>query len=311
MTFKYPTMLWAFVAVPVVLIAYFSWQRRRVTYHRAWASDAMAPNVMPRAAGQRRHVPPLLYLLGLVSLLVALARPEAALALQREEGTVVVVMDSSNSMLAEDIVPNRLEAGRRAAIRLLVGLPGKFRVGVVAFSGRAQILSRPTVDRAAVERALDGIGTASGTAIGEGLAKALTMVPETPPNEGPPLAVVLLSDGNNTTGARGPLEIARTAGRLNIPIHAVTLGDPGAPAAARGEPRPPSERTLEAIARLTAGRLFSATSSGDLEQIYADIGTTVSTARELQEITVVFVGAAAALLLAAAGISVIWFRRVP
>jgi len=91
----------------------------------------------------------------------------------------------------------------------------------------------------------------------------------------------------------------------------VTLGDPGAPAAARGEPRPPSERTLEAIARLTAGRLFSATSSGDLEQIYADIGTTVSTARELQEITVVFVGAAAALLLAAAGISVIWFRRVP
>lgn len=304
-------MLWAFLAVPVALIAYLDWQRRRLSYRRTWASDAMSPNVMPRPVGARRHVPPALYLLGLASLLVALARPEAALAVQRKEGIVVVVMDSSNSMLAEDMEPNRLEAGRRAAARLLDGLPAKYRVGVVAFAGRAQVLSRPTVDRVALKRALDGIRTASGTAIGEGLAKALAMRPDEAPLDGPPLAVVLLSDGNNTTGAHQPQEVARQAERLEIPIHAVTLGDPAAPPGAPGEPRPPDERTLEAIAEATEGRLFSATTSGDLAQIYADIGTTISTVREPQEITVMFVGAAAALLLAAAGLSVIWFRRLP
>ena len=311
MTFHYPAVFWTFVLVPVTLIAYAYWQRRRLTYRRAWTSDDMMPNVMQHRAGLRRHIPPLLYLLGLVSLLVAMARPEAVLALQRREGTVVVVMDSSNSMLAEDMEPNRLEAGRRAAIRLLDGLPENFRVGVVAFAGRAQVLSRPTVDRRALQRALREIRTASGTAIGDGLAAALAMRPQTPPLDGPPLAVVLLSDGNNTTGARGPIEIARRATRLEIPIHAVILGDPGAPAGARGDPRPPSARTLEAIAEATQGRLFSAASSGDLEQIYSDIGTTVSTVREQQEITVFFVGAAAALLLTAAGLSVLWFRRLP
>lgn len=311
MSFRWPVMLWALLTVPVAFTGYLAWQRRRLAYRRTWVSDAMGPNVMRRRAGPRRHVPPALYLLGLAALLAALARPEAALAVQREEGVVVVVMDSSNSMLAEDIEPNRLEAGRRAAARLLDGLPAKFRVGVVSFAGRARILSRPTVDRPAVERALDGIRTASGTAIGDGLSKALTMRPEEPPVDGPPLAVVLLSDGNNTTGAHGPQEVARRAKRLGIPVHAVTLGDPAGPPGAPGGPRPPSERTLKAIAETTRGRLFSAGSSGDLAQIYADIGTTVSTVRESHEITVVFVGAAAALLLAAAGLSVFWFRRLP
>lgn len=311
MSFQWPAMLWAFLAVPVAAIAYLGWQRRRLYYRRAWASDAMSPNAMQRPPGRWRHVPPVLYLLGLMSLLVALARPEAALAVQREEGIVVVVMDSSNSMLARDVEPNRLEAGRRAAVRLLAELPARYRVGVVAFAGRAQVLSRPTVDRAALERALNEIKTASGTAIGEGLAKALAMRPDEPPREGPPLAVVLLSDGNNTTGARGPQEIARRARRLEIPIHAVTLGDPATPPGPQGQPRPPSESTLEAIAEATEGRMFSATSSGGLAQIYADIGTTISTVREPQELTVMFVGAAAAFLLAGAGLSVIWFRRLP
>ena len=311
MSFQWPAMLWAFPAVPAAAIAYLAWQRRRLYYRRTWASDAMSSNVMQRPAGSWRHVPPALYLLGLVSLLVALARPEAALAVQREEGTVVVVMDSSNSMLAGDVEPNRLEAGRRAAVRLLDELPAKFRVGVVAFAGRAQVLSRPTVDRVALKRALDAVKTASGTAIGEGLAKALAMRPDEPPLEGPPLAVVLLSDGNNTTGARGPQEVARRARRLEIPIHAVTLGDPAAPPGAQGGPRPPSERTLGAIAQATEGRLFSATTSGGLAEIYADIGTTISTVREAQEITVMFVGAGAAFLLATAGLSVIWFGRLP
>lgn len=310
MSFQLPAMLWGLVAVPVVLAAYLAWQRRRVAYRRAWATEAMVPNVVQRP-GPWRHIPPALYLLGLASLLVGLARPEAALAVQRKEGIVVVAMDSSNSMLADDIRPNRLEAGRRAAERLLDGLPSRFRVGVVAFAGRAQILSQPTTDHAAVRRALGRLRTGPGTAIGDGLAKALTMRPEREPHDGPPLAVVLLSDGNNTTGERQPQAVAGQAQRLGIPIHAVTLGNSDAPPGAQGGPRPPSEKTLRAIAEATRGRLFSASSGDDLGQIYADIGTTISTVRAPQEITVVFVGAAAALLLAAAGLSVIWFHRLP
>ena len=311
MRFQLPAMLWGLVAVPVALCAYLVWQRRRVAYRRAWATDAMGPNVVRRPAGWWRHVPPALYLLGLAALVVGLARPEAALAVQREEGIVVMAMDSSNSMLADDIRPNRLEAGRRAARRLVEGLPARFRVGVVAFSGRAQILSRPTVDRVAIGLALDGLRTGSGTAIGDGLAKALTMRPAAEPRDGAPLALVLLSDGNNTTGVTDPHEVARRAKRLGIPIHAVTLGNPAASRGATGGPRPPDEATLAAIAEATEGRLFAATSQGDLARIYADIGTTIATVREQQEITVMFVGAAAALLLAAAGLSVVWFRRLP
>lgn len=312
MTFQSPPLLWGLLLVPLAAAAYLLYERRRAAYARRWATPHMLPIAATTGPGWRRHVPPLLILLTLATLIVALARPEAALSVPRERATVVLVMDSSRSMRSTDVKPERLAAARRAAETLVDKLPPKFRIAVVGFSRRAQTLTAPTTDRVAVRRALGSLRVGPGTAIGSGLARGLELSGRAgrgDPATRAPAVLLLLSDGNNTTGVE-PSSAARRARELGVAVHAVALGAP-AGTATSGGPRPPDFEALRTIAGATRGTFSAAPTAEGLETVYRDLGTRIGTVLERREVTVAFVGASLLLFAAAGALSLLWFRAAP
>src|SRR5689334_12565098 len=132
MSFASPYLLAALVLVPALLVAYVIVQRRRVKYALRFTNLPLLTNVVDRAPRWRRHVPPLLVLTALAALIVAVARPQIAVAVPKKEGTVILALDRSGSMLATDVSPTRMAAARAAATTFIKGLPSSFKVGIVS-----------------------------------------------------------------------------------------------------------------------------------------------------------------------------------
>ena len=303
-SFEWPSVLWAMLAVPLVLVALFLFQARRAARAEAFATPHMMSNVVPESPRWRRYIPLIFYALGALALILAVARPQRAMSVHRERATVVLAIDSSRSMEATDVPPTRLEAARRAAQSFLDELPSRFQVGVVSFARRAQILSRPTVDRVALRSALDALEPKLGTAIGDGLSAAFDFRPE---GRNVPLVVVLLSDGNNTTGV-DPLLAAERARDMNVKVFTVVFGGD---ASATQSGQAPDGQTLQQVAEVSGGVFFSAPTAADLDAVYEDLGSSIGLVREKREVTTAFVGAGAILLLLGGGASALWFNRLP
>ena len=303
MSFREPLLLAGLVLVPLSLLAYWVAQRRR----RRYAIRYPAVDVLAGVAGgaRGRHLPALLALLSLVALGIALGRPERTVAVEQRQGTVMLVHDTSGSMQATDVKPDRLSAAREAARTLVRSLPEEFRLGVISFNTRAEQLSEPTTDRSQVLRTLDGLKIQGATAMGDGLRLGVNAIrtPVTGTDGRPrrlPGAIVLLSDGASTKG-EDPRRVAAEAKRLKIPIYAVALGTQnGTLRRPDGSttPVPPDIVTLETIARTTGGRFFTAPTARDLEAVYANLGRGLATRKEKREITAAFAGGGLALLLA-------------
>jgi Ca-activated chloride channel family protein len=303
MTFREPLLLAGLVLVPLALLAYVVAQRRR----RRYAIRYPAVDVLARVAGKARgrHLPALLALLSLAALGIALGRPERTIAVEQRQGTVMLVHDTSGSMQATDVEPDRLSAARDAARTLVRSLPEEFRLGVISFNTTVEELSEPTTDRGQVLRALDNLKVRGGTAMGDGLALGIRAIrtPVTDTDGRPqvlPGAIVLLSDGASTTGA-DPLTVAQEAKKYKIPIYTVALGTPNGTLTqpdGSSSPVPPDTVTLRTIARTTGGRSFTAPSAQQLEAVYANLGRGLATRKEKQEVTAAFAGGALALLLA-------------
>jgi Ca-activated chloride channel family protein len=269
-----------------------------------------------------RHLPALLGLLALAALLVALARPERTVAAKREEATVIMVTDTSGSMLADDVRPDRLTAAREAARTLTRQVPEDFRLGLVKFGSRAEQVVDPTTDRAQMELALRQLTVAGGTAMGDGLQLGLEAA-QTPIPDGLggtrrlPTAIVLLSDGASTRGA-DPIDIAQQAKREEIRIYTVALGTEGGTlqtqrpdGTTRSEPVPPDTLTLQEIARETGGRYFNAPDADQLEAVYSGLATRFATVQEKQEMTATFAGGGLVLLLGGLAFSLLRGGRLP
>jgi Ca-activated chloride channel homolog len=304
--FKSPILLWSLLVIPAALALYVVAEQRRRRATQSFASPAMIPNVVPRPPRWRRHLPIGLYLVAGAAMLLALARPQADFTRLGDRGAVALVMDTSSSMRGTDVSPTRLEAAKRAVRAFLDTLPSRFEVGLISFAGKARLLSLPTRDRAALESALDRLELRQGTAIGEGIQRALEARRQFEGNP-PPTAIVLLSDGINTVGA-DPGEAARAAADAGVTIHAIMLGNPGTDA---GGPPPPDAAALRSISEVSGGRFLSASSGEGLETIYGDLATSLFTTTEPREITAAFAGAAALLLIVGAGASLAWFNRFP
>lgn len=302
-SFESPSALWVLAALPLLLVAYLVFQTRRNRRAEPFATAPMMPNVVPASPRWRRYVPLALYLLGLAVLILAVARPQRAMSVPRERATVVLAIDSSRSMEAVDVPPTRIEAARSAARSFLDDLPSKFQVGIVSFARRARILSRPTVDRVALGFALDSLETKPGTAIGDGIMSALDSRPE---GRDVPLVVVLLSDGDNTTGT-DPLEAAERAAGMNVKVFTIAFGGD---APGTGVP-PPDDGTLRQVAEATGASFFDAPTAADLHDVYKDLGSSITIVREKREVTTSFIGAGAILLLLGGGASALWFNRLP
>jgi Ca-activated chloride channel family protein len=270
-------------------------------------------------------VPAALTLLALSALVVGMARPQIAVAVPREQTTVILAMDSSGSMTATDVQPTRMAAAREAASSFVEGLPEGFQVGVVSFSNEADVVVPPTADREEALAALGSLQADNGTALGDAIARSvdlgLTTLGEeetTANDEETPLVVLLLSDGANTTGDYEPLEAAQKAADAGVPVYTVALGTdegtvqgPDGYGGLRTIRVPPDPQTLAAVAEQTGGTFFEAADEDALHSVYDEIGSQVGVEKEQRELTVVFTAAGAALLLIGAALSTMWFARIP
>jgi Ca-activated chloride channel homolog len=333
MTFATPLALLALPLIPLTILALVLARRRRIRYAiRYPALDVLAGVVERERRG--RWIPAALLLLALTALLLGAAKPMARVPVPRDEATVMLVIDVSGSMNADDVEPTRMEAAQRAAARFLDRLPDRFKVGLVTFSAEAETLVPPTTDREAVRAALAMLTANGGTAMGDGLARALDVIeaarqqagagsaPPTTADPGgsgsgsaqpgtgqppvPPAVTLLLSDGANSAGG-DPFVQAERARALRVPVYTIALGtaggvlrQPNAFGGTRIQPVPPDPETLARIAETSNGRFFEAPTSQNLTAVYESLGSRIGFRLEEREVTVAFT-AAGLLLLAAAG----------
>lgn len=314
MTFQWPWLLIGLVLIPFLLIVYLVMQWRRRKYAVRFTNLALLSEVVGKGPGIRRHIPPVLFLLALTNLLISLARPEAIIRIPKETTSVMVVLDVSGSMQADDLKPTRMDAAKEAAHTLIDALPENMLVGLASFNTGASLNAPLSRDHRMVHQAVDTLYANGGTAIGEGLFIALDQLATRPSDDqgqkGPAL-VVLLSDGASQAG-RSPAQAAERAKNEGIKVYTVGVGQRGAsPMLRSGQRVTLDEQTLQAIAAATEGEYFYAAEASELQKIYADLGSQVSWIEEKTEVTAIFSAIGTVFLIIAGALSLIWFARLP
>ena len=347
MNFVWPEMLWSLLLLPLLVLLYFWLLRKRRRNPVRLASIAVAKAALGKGPGWRRHVPPALLLLAIGCGLVATARPLAVITLPLQQRTIILAMDVSGSMRAADVQPTRLIAAQEAAKAFVNKLPREVRVGVVAFAGTAALVQAPTASREDIVAAIDRFQLQRATATGSGILVSLaTLFPEdgieieeatgqrrmpapldparqkererkenfkpVPPGSYTSAAIIMLTDGQRTTGP-DPIEAAKMAADRGVRVYTVgigtvqgdTIGFEGWSMRVRLD-----EATLKNIAVLTQAEYFYAGTAQDLMKVYESLSSKLVVERKETEISAFFAAAGALLALLGAGLSVWWFGRV-
>lgn len=319
MTFLSAGRLWLLAGVLALVVVYVVMQVRRSKYAVRFTNLPLLEKVAPARPGWRRHLPATLFVVMLALLVVGFAQPAAAVQVPRERATVIIAVDVSPSMGAEDVSPDRLAAARAAAHDFVDLLPAQFNVGLVAFAGNAQVVVAPVTDRAALRTGIDGltIGTVArpGTAIGDAITAALQAVRTVDAQaseEPPPARAVVLSDGANTAGTE-PSAAADQAAAAELPVDTVSVGTPDGYIDEDGTRQqvPVDGDTLREVASRTGGSYHAAATASELREVYADIGSSVGYRTEQQDVSYRFIGLGLLFGLATAGTSLLWFSRLP
>jgi Ca-activated chloride channel family protein len=293
-------------------------QSRRKAFAVKFTNISMLDRVAPRKPGWRRHVPAAIFLLALTALVVGFAEPTREAQVPRERATIILAIDTSLSMMADDVAPSRIEAAKSAASSFLDVLPPKINVGLVLFNGNASVAVSPTTDRDAVRRGISNAQLGERTAIGEAIFTSLDAIKSVPSEEGqepPPARIILMSDGSNTYGRPNDVA-AQAAVDAGVPVSTIGFGtddgsiqDPTTPWVT--VPVPVDRDSLETIANDTQGTYFSAYTEGELRDVYQDIGSSIGYTTEEVDASGIFIGAALVLLLLTSGFSIAWFSRLP
>jgi Ca-activated chloride channel family protein len=327
LSFDRPLALLSLAVLAVLAAGFVTLARRRPRYVVRYPNVDVLRGVSSRVGGMRRYAPLALVTAALALLGVAMAGPHVTRSAPVENATVVLVVDTSRSMLSTDVRPTRLDAAKTAARRFLERAPDKLRVGLVTFSGDVSVGAVPTRDRARVRRSVAEISrwqAGGGTAIGDALARAVELgrsafgetgattgagskVPENA------VSILFLSDGRQNRGLLPPSEGASRAAEAGIPVFTVALGTDrrdGSGGGATGSfggfggfSRVPDRATLRAIAEATDGEYFAARSAAALESAYRRLGSELGHEDRPTEVTALFVGAAAVVLTAAAALA--------
>ena len=347
MVFLWPSLLWLLLILPLLVLLYLWLLRRRKVQALAYPGLALVRQALGSRAQWRRHLPPLLFLLGLAALLLAAARPLAVLKLPSEQQTIILAMDVSGSMRATDVEPDRLTAAQNAAKAFIKELPRHVRVGVVAFAGTAQLAQLPTQSHDDLLKAIDSFQLQRGTATGNGIMVALaTLFPDagidiaalggrqamrllpmdqvtrpepeqktfTPvaPGSYRSAAIIMLTDGQRTTGV-DPMEAAQWAADRGVRVYTVGVGTvQGEVIGFEGWSMRVrlDEDTLKAVALRTNAEYFHAATAQDLRKVYETLSSRISVETKETEVTALMALAGAALMLLAGALSVWWFGRV-
>ena len=318
MTYDEPIRLWFLLGVAALAAIYVLMQRRRQQYAVRFTNMALLDAVAPKKPGWRRHAAAFAFLIAIGTLVVAFARPTHDEKVPRERATVIVAIDTSLSMEADDITPTRIEAVKTAATSFVNQLPAKINLGIVSFDGNARLMVAPTTDRNKAKKAIGSLDLHEGTAIGEAIFTSIDAIKQTvtvdDSGQKIPARIVLMSDGKTTVG-RSNDDATTAAKKAHIPISTIAFGtDHGVitvPESPDPIPVPVDKEALQSIASETGGSFFTAASAKELQQVYTDIGSSIGFDLEPREITTWFVGAALLALLATAGMSLAWFSRLP
>lgn len=335
MTFLWPWMLSSLLLVPAAIVGYV-WLRRRVIH-------GQEPGTMDMGFGQsrwaRRNLPFTLFAGALLVLLIAIARPQIVIALPRLEGTVILAFDVSNSMIANDLQPTRLDAAKVAATRFVDSQPDSIDIGVVAFSDGALILQTPTNKASDILDAIERLDTQGGTAIGDGILTSLGAIAGKPIDLGDAAAggeteapgsssadisaididfygsavVILLTDGENTSPV-DPVEVAELAAKAGVRIHPVGIGSAaGAVVEVDGfnVATTLNEDLLEEIATVSYGTYHAADDAGELADIYSNIDLELSVGGQEMEVTGLLGLVGLLLLISGAVLTTLWYGRLP
>ncbi len=322
MSFDSPLALLGLLVVPIALAGWLLLQRRRTRYALRFTNLDVLGRVADGTSAWRSRAALSLLLAALAVLCVAVARPTLTTVDTQKGATVVLVVDTSRSMMASDVTPTRLGAAKTAIHRFLDRVPRAVRVGLISFSDEPQVIVSPTTDHRRVRNGVDLLTLGGGTAIGDSIARAVEIgrPPGKPARAGakPTTAIVLVSDGSQTRGVLSPLRGARRALRANMPVFTIALGtDNGTVELRTIDERkqiataPPDRATLALIATTTRGGFFEAPSAGRLRSIYGDLGSAVGRVDRRHELTVGFLGAGLILFAAAAVLSGAWLSRLP
>ncbi|MEG3635838.1 VWA domain-containing protein [Micromonospora palythoicola] len=316
MSWESPERLWLLAGVAALVVGYLLRQRRHSRYAVRFTNLRLLDKVAPARPAWRRHVPAGLFIAMLALLVVGFARPTDEVRVPRERATVIVAVDVSRSMLADDVPPDRLLAAREAAREFVADLPAEFNVGLVAFAGSASVVVAPGGDRESVTAGIDqldeGVTGLQGTAIGEAIQAALESIrtlDARAAEDPPPARVVLLSDGANTSG-RDPALAAAEAVQAGVPVDTISFGTPDGRIGG-GQAVPVDGETLRAVAEQAGGGYYEAGSGDELRAAYSDIGSSVGHRLERQDVSARFIGAGLVLALLAAAGSLFWFSRLP
>ena len=249
----------------------------------------------------------------------ALVRQHANLNVPRKEATVVLAVDVSRSMLAQDVHPNRLAAAASTAAAFLTKLPKEYSVAVVGIGTRAFVALPPTTDRTLARDALDSLAPSEGTALGDAVSLSVKLGRRQRTSDGavPPTSVLLISDGARDGGQTAPLRAAGEARAAHIPVSTVLVGTPDGVVVQKlvggfeEQIRvPPSPGTLQQIAKLSGGDFFRASTATALTNVYKKLSTRVGHKTQSREITDAFAAGGALLLIIGGGLSALWFRRL-
>jgi Ca-activated chloride channel homolog len=301
MSFEWPLALLALPALPAAALAYVAY-RRRVARRAVPFSDVDLLVVAARRGRLRQYIPIGLAALALAGFLFALARPQVTRAVPKEQATIMLAIDTSGSMSADDVSPYRLRAAQDAAKRFAEKVPRQYKIGLVSFSGVATSLVTPTTDRAALDSAIETLRADGATAIGEAIFSSLDALRSTQPGVTKlrSARILLLSDGENTTG-RSTDQAARAAVEANVPVATVALGTPDG-ILPNGRPVPPNPQALRALAESTGATSYESRDAESLSAVYDKLGSIVGTEQVLDEVTAWPAGIAA-LLLVLAGVA--------
>jgi Ca-activated chloride channel family protein len=333
MTFTWPLMLFSLLLIPIFILVYVGIQRRRRRIVENLGSMGFVQDASGGRVGRRRHIPAILFLGGLAVLLIALARPNAWVRLPSLERTVILSFDVSGSMAATDVQPTRMEAAKAAAREFVQRQPSNVQIGIVAFSDGGISVQAPTNDQATILASIDRLSPQRGTSVGSGILASLdaialhrgeipvtgdSLTPAPTPTPVPlgtfiPAAIVLLTDGENTTSP-DPLEAALLAARQGVRVYTIGVGSPTGTTLTVNDFTvftQLNEPVLQQIASISDGAYFNAQSQEDLREIYDNLDVQVIIKPEKTEITSIFTGFSILLMLLGGAFSLVWFGRLP
>jgi Ca-activated chloride channel family protein len=326
-SFKSPWLLLFLLVIPAAVVGYVWLERQRADKAANWSTPALLPNMVKGSPGARRYIPVIIFGVAFVLLLLGFARPQAKFSEAKDGATVVLMVDTSGSMGANDVKPTRLLAADAAVTNFVNKLPSRYRAALLTFSSGIAVKVPPTYDRKTLIKGLPAKAELDGTALGDALYQAVRVAkkavgPSKPGQPHPPATILLVSDGGSNAGRVKPAQAAALAKKAGIPVSTVAIGSPagvvhqnvplgqGKKTFPLVQQVPVDPKVLRQVAALSGGHAYAATTASGVDNVYKDLGSRLVYSKQYREITAGVTLAAFVLIIAGAALSAWWFRRL-